>query len=196
MIELRFCSVAGGEWLDSLASAPAASVKKPPKGFGTMIDRAVAQRLKGVKTAGELSASGAAGLVLAPQGIQFDENLLISALHALACAAIVAKTGGAEQADASETFLKGEGSFSTDPGSLRAAGVVSCMEGQVAQKFGDWMSRVDRNTFVHEIRDMHGEESLSSYLAAIEDLRGTLIRGTRIHGCDVCCWRSPSITSK
>ena len=122
MIELRFCSIAGGEWLDSLASTPAASLKKPPKSFGTMIDRAVAQRLKGVKTAGELSASGAAGLVLAPQGIQFGENLLISALHALACAAIVARTGGADQADALETFVKGEGSFSKRPDSLRAAG--------------------------------------------------------------------------
>jgi len=190
VIEVRFCSIDGGEWLDSLARTPSASVKKPPKSFGSMIDRAVAQRMKTASTAGELFASGAAGLVLASQGIQFDEGLLVSALHAVACAAIVSKAGGAEQADALNAFVQGEQPFSDVPASLKGAGVISCMKGEMAQRFGAWIGQVERNVLGQEIQDMHGEEAVSSYLAAIDDFRGTFTRGTQIHGCDVCCWRT------
>ena len=191
MIELRLCSVEGGKWLDSLPDV-SEPVKQPPKNLGLMFDRAVESRLKKARTAAKLRATPVEGFVAAQEGIQFDEELLVSALHAIACAAIVDKTGGADNADVLEAFVRGKHTFSDVPACLRESGVVSCMKAEVARQFGDWIDAVDRNILIEEIRDMHGEDAVETYLAVTEDLRGTLKTATSVHDCDVSSWREPS----
>jgi hypothetical protein len=187
-MELRLCSIAGGNWLDSILPTPEIA-KRPHADIGLMFGRAVDLRLKSVRTGAELRATPTEGLVLASEGIGFDEQLLVSALHAIACAAVVGKTGEADNADILEAFVRGKRTFSIIPKCLRESGVVSCVTGDIARRFGKWIDSVDRNVLVEEVADMHGEGTVETYLSAIDDLKRTLKTATTIHGCDVCCLR-------
>lgn len=189
-MELRLCSIDGGNWLDSVPPN-SETVKRPPANMGLMFSRAVDLRLKSVRTGAELRASSTEGLALALEGVAFEEELLVSALHAVACAAVVDKTGEGANANILEGFVRGKHTFSDIPISLRESGVVSCMTANVARRYGEWIASVNRDVLIEEVADMHGEDTVETYLSVIDDLKGTLKTATTIHDCDVCCLRKP-----
>lgn len=190
MIEIRLCSIKGAKWLDSVSQATGA-ILKPPSGLGLMFGRAIAYRLRQVKTGAELRASGVEGLVLALDGIKFNVGLLVSALRAVACASLVSGVGDDQNADLLEGLFTGRKSLVKVPACLTTVGVIGGMLGGEGQRFGDWMASVDQTVLTDEIRNMHGEEAVNAYLAAIDDLRRICAVATRIHGCDVCCLKLP-----
>ena len=190
-MELRLCSITGGEWFDRLGDAPSAKLALPPRGFGVYFDRLLGTRVIRAYSCADLMQEPTVGTFVASTGVGFDPNLVHDALTASACTALTTGQGSSHHASTLETFLRSESPFDTVPQCFTEAGVTSCLRREPAVEIGHWLAELDRDALPLKIADMHSPREVAAQMRAIEYLTKLLTETVIDSEADLCVFCEP-----
>jgi hypothetical protein len=134
---------------------------------------------------GDLRSLEVEGVVLgAVPAITCDPNFAVSVIFAVGATAIADKVPDQSKCDTLAAFFeRSEGEEL--PESLADAGVTACLTGAKARELASWMRKVDEQSFIDEVEDMFGQESVARYVE-MRDALCRLFESAFAQACDVC----------